>query len=461
MDIAANKLHFSKRTCFVLPKLYRAFGQGRHVGAQRVSKIWLFDQKLIVKVDPDGNDIIRKTVVANSIGLVQQPALCPGGASLWASLFAFAALGQLLEKNTKVGSFMSGPLLAIVIAMLASSLGVIPSVAKEFDIIWSAILPLAATLFVLETDLAKLFLNGGQTFFAFIIGSIGTVLGTILAYIMVGRHLGPSGPNICAALCGSYIGGSVNFAALIKGLGADSGAVASAMAADNIAMAIYIGIIMSLAAWQAKWDGFEWAERESNSSQGPEKAQDMISSSQSISMALAASVISCSLGGYFANLIGQDSLMLAFSSCFACLAAPVANLVRRMFSDKHSKNSASIFAGAASLAGALMSLFFCTIGAQAGSISALQGSGMLFAFIAIQLSVHMIFTLGIGFLFSIPLPHLLIASNANVGGPTTAAAMAAACNWPSLVQAALLTGSFGYAIANSIGWIIAGVLKSL
>jgi uncharacterized membrane protein len=306
-----------------------------------------------------------------------------------------------------------------------------------------------------------MFSNGGQTFVAFVIGSIGTVLGTILAYIMVGRHLGPSGPNICAALCGSYIGGSVNFAAIIKGLGADSGAVASAMAADNIAMAIYIGIIMSLSARQAKWDGFEWAERESNTSQGPDMIQNILPSSQSISTALAASAISCSFGGYLANLIGQDSLMLAFSSCFACLAAPLASLATQIFSEKQSKNSASIFAGASSLAGALMSLFFCTIGAQAGSISALQGSGMLFAFIAIQLSVHMIFILGIGFIFSIPLPHLLIASNANVGGPTTAAAMAAACNWPSLVQSALLTGSFGYAIANSIGWIIAGVLKSL
>eukprot|EP00890_Picochlorum_soloecismus_P001777 jgi/Picsp_1/25/NSC_00025-R1_integral membrane protein len=461
MDIAANKLQFSKRTGFVLPKSNRVFEQGRHVGAKRVSNLWLLTEyKSLIKVNPNCNHAIRKTVVANSLGLVQQPALFPGGTSLWASLFAFAALGQLLENNTKIGSFMSGPLLAIVIAMLASSLGVIPSIAKEFDIIWSAILPLAATLFVLETDLAKLFVNGGQTLVAFVIGSIGTVLGTILAYIMVGKHLGPSGPNICASLCGSYIGGSVNFAALIKGLGAESSAVASAMAADNIAMAVYIGIIMSLSAWQAKWDGFAWAERESKNSQGPEKVET-IPSSQSTSMALAASAVSCSLGGYVAHIIGQGSLMLAFSSCFACLAAPVANLIRQVFSPKQQIDSVSVFTGAASLAGALMSLFFCTIGAQAGSISALQGSGMLFSFIAIQLSVHMIFTLGVGSLFSIPLPHLLIASNANVGGPTTAAAMAAACKWPSLVQAALLTGSFGYAIANSIGWIVAGVLKSL
>lgn len=461
MDITAGNLLVGKRTGFVFPRFARVFGQGRHIVAKRVPKLWIFEHKNLIKINLGCNEGINKTVVTNSLGLVQQqPALCPGGASLWASLFAFAALGQLLEKNTKIGAFMSGPLLAIVIAMLASSLGVIPSIAKEFDIIWSAILPLAATLFVLETDLAKLFVNGGQTFVAFVIGSMGTVLGTVLAYIMVGKYLGPSGPNICAALCGSYIGGSVNFAALIKGLGADSSAVASAMAADNIAMAIYIGIIMSLSAWQAKWDGFVWAERESNGNQGPEKTES-IPSSQSISLALAASAVSCSIGGYVARVIGQDSLMLAFSSCFACLAAPVAKLARRIFSYNLSKDSVSFFSGSASLAGALMSLFFCTIGAQAGSISALQGSGMLFAFIAIQLGVHMMFTLVVGFIFSIPLPHLLIASNANVGGPTTAAAMAAACNWPSLVQAALLTGSFGYAIANSIGWLIAGVLKSL
>lgn len=47
------------------------------------------------------------------------------------------------------------------------------------------------------------------------------------------------------------------------------------------------------------------------------------------------------------------------------------------------------FAGAEALGGALMLLFFATIGAGAGSLSALRGTGWLTAFITIQLTVHM------------------------------------------------------------------------
>ena len=45
--------------------------------------------------------------------------------------------------------------------------------------------------------------------------------------------------------------------------------------------------------------------------------------------------------------------------------------------------------GAEALGGALMLLFFATIGAGAGSLSALWGTGWLTAFIAIQLGVHL------------------------------------------------------------------------
>ena len=50
-----------------------------------------------------------------------------------------------------------------------------------------------------------------------------------------------------------------------------------------------------------------------------------------------------------------------------------------------------------------MLLFFATIGAAAGSIGALLQTGWLFAFITIQLSVHLAITLGIGRLAGLPM----------------------------------------------------------
>ena len=52
------------------------------------------------------------------------------------------------------------------------------------------------------------------------------------------------------------------------------------------------------------------------------------------------------------------------------------------------------------------------------------------------------------------LPQLLVSSNANIGGPATASALAVGSNWPSLVSPALLVGNMGYAIATPLALLI-------
>jgi uncharacterized membrane protein len=73
-------------------------------------------------------------------------------------------------------------------------------------------------------------------------------------------------------------------------------------------------------------------------------------------------------------------------------------------------------------------------------------------FIAILLTTQLIFALFIGHkLLKIPMWAVLIAANANVGGPATAAAMAAARGWHQAFAPAVATGIFGYSIATLIG----------
>lgn len=68
-----------------------------------------------------------------------------------------------------------------------------------------------------------------------------------------------------------------------------------------------------------------------------------------------------------------------------------------------------------------------------------------------QCSIHLAVCLAGGRLLNLPPAAVLIASNANVGGPATAAAMASSKGWHHLIQPAMLTGSLGYALATAIG----------
>jgi len=59
------------------------------------------------------------------------------------------------------------------------------------------------------------------------------------------------------------------------------------------------------------------------------------------------------------------------------------------------------------------------------------------------------------------LEEALLATNATIGGPTTAAAMAAAKGWDRLIVPALLAGIFGYMIGNYAGSMMGYFLHAL
>lgn len=72
-------------------------------------------------------------------------------------------------------------------------------------------------------------------------------------------------------------------------------------------------------------------------------------------------------------------------------------------------------------------------------------------FSLVQIAIHLVVILGLGKLLRIDQKLLLIASNANVGGPTTACGMATAKGWGSLMIPGILAGIFGISIATFLG----------
>lgn len=71
----------------------------------------------------------------------------------------------------------------------------IPTACFEYDIIWSHLLPLGAALYLLESRFSKMLTAGTATLVAFGIGAMGTVLGTVAAWVVVGKQI-PIFPSI-------------------------------------------------------------------------------------------------------------------------------------------------------------------------------------------------------------------------------------------------------------------------
>ena len=101
--------------------------------------------------------------------------------------------------------------------------------------------------------------------------------------------------------------------------------------------------------------------------------------------------------------------------------------------------------GAQEIGTFLIHIFFAVIGVPASIYLIVTQAPLLLVFCAIIVGIK---------IFKFNLEEICIASNANIGGPTTAAALAIAKGWQAMVVPALLVGTLGYVIGNYYGIFI-------
>ena len=396
----------------------------------------------------------------------------PSPDAVLAILATCAAGAKLAEEKTKLGANISAPLLAMASAMLLATTGIIPSSSPALDLVWRALMPLAVALSLLGVNLRDAARTSGPALAAFAVGAIGSIVGTVVAFALVGSSLGPDSWRVAACLCASYVGGSLNYAATAQALGLSAApggqaALAAGMAADNLAMAVFLSALMvakaeppetkkekAFASWletSAGDDGNAGGNEARVTNGGP--------SARTVACALAAALVFLELGKLLTRAFGLPAgTSLGVSSA---LIPAVAFIARSLPGQGFMDAGSEPFAGSDAVGGALMLVFFAALGASADPAVAVRAGGPALAFIAIQLATHLAFVLAVGKgAMKLPAWAVLTASNACVGGPATAAAMASARGWAAAVQPAIVVGTVGYAVGTPIGCLVGNALKS-
>jgi len=366
---------------------------------------------------------------------------------LWAVLFVIAAFSLWAEK-TKIGSKISAVVIAIASAFILSNLSIIPINAPAYDMVWSYLVPLAIPLLLFKANLRKIMKEAGPTLIAFFFGAIGTIIGTFVAFEIF--SLGPEGWKLAGIFCSTYVGGSMNYVATAAALKLNAGDLLTAgVAADNLVMAAYFVILFALPSIVIlkKLYPTEHDDRANNIVEDVEieeaKKPDLFNMAKGLAVGFAI----CAVGFGLSDLINIQGSGILIITAIVVLAATT-----------FPKQIGTI-EGADQIGALLMQVFFVVIGASANISVVLRVGPILFFFAAVILLIHLIFILAAGKLFKLDLAEIVIASNANMGGPTTAAAMAVARKWKDLVIPAVLCGTLGYAIATFIGVGIGNLLK--
>ncbi len=363
---------------------------------------------------------------------------------LWAGLMATGA-AALAAERTRWGRSFSGAVLAIGGGFALSNAGVLPASAPVYDVVWSHLVPLAIPLLLVRADLRRILREAGPMLLAFALGAAGTVAGTVVAFCLV--PLGEEGYKLAGVFCATYIGGSINYVATAQALALRSpDLLAAGVAADNLVMTLYFLVLFGLPS--VAWLRRRYPQRARMTSQAsPSEGTAAPITPLGLLSALTFAATACAGGFAIAGAAGVPEAGILALTGLAVLTATL--FPRRL----------AALSGADELGVVLMQVFFATIGAGAHVGTVLRVGPSLFVFAAVILAVHLAVLLLLGRLIRADLKELVVASNANIGGPATAAAMAVARGWRGLVIPAVLCGTLGYAVATFIGVAVGSALR--
>ena len=368
--------------------------------------------------------------------------------ALAAAIAAITALAFWLEARYTWARNVGAALLVIVLGAVLSNLGLVPTTSPIYDGIFGPVTSLAIAWLLLAVRLSDLREAGPRMLGAFGIGVLGTALGSVVGALVLSGAFGAETWKLAGVTTGTYSGGSLNFVAVSRVVGLPTSLFAAATAADNIVTAVWFGATLLIPLWLSRSRGGLAA---GSAGAGPEAAGGGPSDGAAM-RGLDVTVL-------FA--LGFSLIWLADQLSAAVPAVPSVLWLTTLALGAGQLPAVRRLSGSMLLGTIALHFFFALIGigSRVSEIVAV-GPAVLYLMV-IVVGVHGAVIYGVGRLVRTDVATLSVASQAAIGGPTTAMALAVARKWPALVLPGLAAGLIGYAVGNYAGFGIAYLVRSL
>lgn len=367
------------------------------------------------------------------------------------------ALAFWLDRRFKALSRVGASLLAIVMGALLSNMGLVPASSPVYDAIGGPVTSLAIAWLLLSVHISDLKDAGAPMLAAFGLAVVGTGVGSVIGALAFGGFFGPETWKLAGTLTGTYSGGSVNFVAVGRGLELPDQLFAGATAADNLATGLWLGATLTLPLLLRRFYPTPVPGEQAAPGTVPTTATDVEQEHHPFFQRIGISTLDLAVlmavgfglvlaGEWLGSLVPTIPAVLWLTT----LALVVGHL-----------GPFTRAPGALQLGTLALHFFFVVIGIHSRVAEIVAVGVQVFLYTLVVVVVHGLIVYGFGRLARIDVGTLSVASQAAVGGPSSALAVAVSREWRPLVLPGIIVGLMGYALGNYLGFGVAYLVRGL
>jgi len=379
------------------------------------------------------------------------------------TLIALATwLAFWMDRHVAWAGKMGASLLALAFGAILTNTGVVPAASPVYDTISGPVTSLAIAWLLLSVDLRDLKSAGRPMLIAFGLAAAGTALGALIGALVFSGAFGDDTWRLAGTLTGTYTGGSVNFVSVGRAVALPDSLFAGANAADALTTGIWLAVTLTASVWLARILGIPGRQA------SPPPEVDLGAETPKDAAAERAALHPFFARVRFSTL--DAGALLAVGLLLLWVAQWLGGVIPGVPSILWLTTLALVVGhatpmgrtpGAMQLGNLALHLFFVIIGIYS-RIADIAAVGVeVFLFTLLVVGVHGVVVYGGGRLARIDVGTLSVASQAAVGGPSSALAVAVSREWRGLILPGVVVGLLGYAVGNYLGLGVAALARGL
>lgn len=374
-----------------------------------------------------------------------------------ASLLFIAGILKLLEERFawKVFDILPAIVMLYFLVMLCSTFGLWDKnseINNAYSSLKNNLLPAMIFLMLLEADLRKIRKLGAKIILAFVCASITIAIGFIVAFALFQGQLPQEAWKTFAALCGSWMGGTGNMAAIQLALDVPDASMGYTLLIDSIDYAMWVMLLLALVPFAKRfnhWVGADTSVLDNVSeSLKTEEQKSNVSATTSILVLLAVAFVV----SYVAQAVAATLPVTAFftTTTWTVLIVTILGVIGAM-------TPISKLFGSLEISNVLLYLIIGLIASRA-NFAELAAAPLYILMGLVILAIHGICMVVLAKLFKFDLFTCGIASLANIGGVASAPILAAAYS-RTLIPIGVLMAMLGYIIGTGGGLLVGRILS--